>query len=113
MPMEFCPKCKSVLIPRMEGEKFMINCSCCGYSRKAKKGEVLIECEKMPKVEEVGEGVVSSINEFATYDHKCEKCGYGKAQIVDMGQWYSDEDNIIVLRCGKCGWAENVSRKCG
>ena len=111
--MEFCPKCKSILIPQVEKGKLSINCSHCGYTRKSKKGEFLVEIEKMPKRKILGEGVVSSINEFATYDHKCEKCGYMKAQIVDMGQWYSDEDNIIILRCGKCGWAENVSRKCG
>ena len=112
MVMEFCPKCESILIPAMDNGKLAVHCTYCGYSRKT-GAKILVECEKMPKREEVGEGVVSSINEFATYNHKCEKCGYGKAQVVDMGQWYSDEDNIIILRCGKCGWAENVSRKCG
>lgn len=111
--MRFCPKCESILIPKSEDGKFVMHCSCCGYLCDAMKSDCLVECEKMPKREEVGEGVVDSINEFATYKHKCQKCGYGKAQVVDMGQWYSDEDNIIILRCGKCGWAENVSRKCG
>ena len=113
MVMEFCPKCKSILIPKMENGKLVIHCSYCGYSRGAKVGEALVETEKMPRREEVGEGVVDSINEFATYDNKCEKCGFGKAQIVDMGQWYSDEDNIIILRCGKCGWSQHMERKSG
>ena len=112
MVMEFCPKCSSILIPRMDNGKLAVHCTHCGYSRKGDV-KILVETEKMPEREEIGEGVVSSINEFATYDNVCEKCGYGKAQVVDMGQWYSDEDNIIILRCGKCGWAENVSRKSG
>lgn len=50
-------------------------------------------------------------NEFATYEHKCSKCGYGKAEIIDLGAQYSDENNLILLKCGKCGWSERVSGK--
>lgn len=50
-------------------------------------------------------------NEFATYRHKCSKCGYDKAEIIDLGAQYSDENNLVLLRCGKCGWSERVSGK--
>ena len=43
--------------------------------------------------------------------YKCPKCGYEKAQIIDMGIFYSDEDNLILLKCGKCGHSERIGRK--
>ena len=112
MVMNFCPKCSSIMIPTIKDGKVVIFCTHCGYYKEGGV-KILVETEKIPKKAAVGEGVVSSINEFATYSHKCEKCGYNKAQVVDMGQWYSDEDNVVVLRCGKCGWAEHMERKGG
>ena len=75
-----------------------------------KKRKSIVEKEKIEH-EEVGEGVVPAINPMATYKYKCKKCGYGKAQIIDMGLSYSDEDNLILLKCGKCGWSERVGNK--
>jgi ribosomal protein S27AE len=67
--------------------------------------------ERIEKKKEIGGGVAEDKNEFATYSHKCTKCGYDKAQIIDLGIWYGDEDNIIRLRCGKCGFAEQLEAK--
>ena len=75
-----------------------------------KKRKAIIEREKIEH-EEIGEGVLSDENKMATYKHKCEKCGYGKAQIIDVGPLYSDEDNLILLKCGKCGFSERIGRK--
>jgi len=66
--------------------------------------------EKMEKMEEFGEGVSDDENNFADYNNKCEKCGYEKAEVIDLGQSYSDEDNVYLLRCGKCGWTERVGK---
>jgi len=27
-----------------------------------------------------------------------------------MGIFYSDEDNLILLKCGKCGWSERLGK---
>ena len=70
----------------------------------------LIEKEKI-KHEEIGRGVVTDKNTFATYDHECEKCGHKKAEVIDVGVLYSDEDNLILLKCGKCGYSERVGKK--
>ena len=61
--------------------------------------------------EERGEGVVKDGNRMATYENKCEKCGYGKAEIIDVGVLISDEDNLIFLKCGRCGYSERVGKK--
>ena len=71
----------------------------------------LIRTDKIRKKEEVGEGAVKDQNELAEYKNKCKKCGYGKAQIIDMGVSYSDEDNLILLKCGKCGYSDRIGEK--
>ncbi|MBI2045655.1 hypothetical protein HYT23_06355 [Candidatus Pacearchaeota archaeon] len=70
----------------------------------------LIRTDKIRK-NQVGEGVVKDENEFADYPNKCKKCGYDKAQIIDMGVSYSDEDNLILLKCGKCGCSDRIGNK--
>jgi len=107
--MKFCPKCGGLLIPHSIGERSIIKCKNCDYFVEAKVDH-LVEEEKITHKEPKGEGVIENENPFATYDHKCEKCGYGKAQIIDAGVSYSDEDNLIMLKCGKCGHSERVGK---
>jgi len=114
MAAEFCPKCGSVMIPEKSQDssdgEFILKCPHCGFL-KGKIGMPLVEREKLPAKEIRGEKITEEGNEFATYDHKCQKCGFEKAQVIDMGLSYSDEDNLILLKCGKCGWSERVGRK--
>jgi len=100
MGLKFCPKCGDVLIPGKKGDKFFANCEKCGFSKEVKRLRTRENFE--PKIK-IGEGVNKEKNPFATYFNKCQKCGYDKAQIIDMGVFYSDEDNLIMLKCGKCG----------
>jgi len=65
----------------------------------------------MEKQKERGKEVGEDKNIFANYHNVCKKCGYDKAQILDLGVFYSDEDNLILLKCGKCGFSERVGRK--
>lgn len=102
MVIKFCPKCKGILILA----KGKAVCHSCGFTRDAKG--ILSSSEKLPEKEEIGEGAIKGENIFATYDHECKKCGYGKAQVIDCGVFYSDEDSIIFIRCGKCGFSEKI-----
>jgi transcription factor S len=110
MAVKFCPKCKGILIPKNIGEKSIIACKNCNYIHEAKVPPLIEEEDIKPKPDR-GEGIAKDENEFATYKHECEKCGYGKAQIIDMGVFISDEDNLIMLKCGKCGFSERIGRK--
>ena len=111
MSLSFCPKCNNILIPeKIKGEGFVEKCGFCGYSKEFIDKPVIIK-EKIPPKKRTGEKISKEENEFATYHHKCQKCGYNKAQIIDMGIFYSDEDNLILLKCGKCGWSERIGRK--
>ena len=56
-------------------------------------------------------GVASGENILAVYDHKCPKCSHGKAELVEMGPSYSDEDSTFRMKCGKCGWVERLEGK--
>lgn len=109
MVMRFCPKCQGLLIPQSIGERSILKCKNCDYCVEAKV-EHLVEEEKIEHEEPKGKGVVEDKNTFATYDHKCEKCGYDKAQVIDVGVSYSDEDSVILLKCGKCGHSERVGK---
>ncbi|MEX2016846.1 MAG: hypothetical protein WD876_00015 [Candidatus Pacearchaeota archaeon] len=112
MSLKFCPKCGDLLVPEKKGKEseFIALCGKCGFSRKMRP---LREKEKVRKGERVGRGVIKNENPLATYHSKCPKCGYDKAQIIDMGIFYSDEDNLIMLKCGKCGHSERIGRKTG
>ena len=70
----------------------------------------IIEREKI-KHKDRGEGIVKDKDVFADYKHKCKKCGYGNAEVFDLGAQYSDENELIMLKCGKCGYTERIEKK--
>lgn len=66
--------------------------------------------EKVHRKEESTEAVPDK-NPLAVYPHKCKKCGYEKAQLIECGIWIADEDCVVKYKCGKCGFVEDVSEK--
>jgi DNA-directed RNA polymerase subunit M/transcription elongation factor TFIIS len=70
----------------------------------------IIEEEKF-KHNDRAEGVVKEKDVFADYNHKCKRCGYNKAEVFDLGAQYSDENELIMLKCGKCGYTERIDKK--
>ena len=103
--MRFCKKCKGIMKPTSNG---MVKCVGCGF--KTKEGDLIVK-EKIIKSPEVGEGVIKDKNIFADYPFKCEKCNYTKAEVIERPPSISDEDTLTYLKCGKCGWTENLARK--
>jgi DNA-directed RNA polymerase subunit M/transcription elongation factor TFIIS len=70
----------------------------------------IIETEKI-KHKKIGEGIVKEKDVFADYKHKCKKCGYEKAELMDLGAQYSDENELVMIKCGKCGYTERIEKK--
>ena len=104
MTIRFCKKCKTLLSPqKKEGEVFL-KCFRCGFELKAD----LSSRENISKKEKIENEVVDEENTFATYAHKCSKCGHVGAEINDLGVQYSDEDNLFLVKCGKCGHSERI-----
>ena len=66
--------------------------------------------EKIKKKEEKFE-VATEENPLAVYPHTCKKCGYEKAQLIEIGIQIGDEDPVIKYKCGRCGLVEDVSEK--
>ena len=111
MAMKFCPDCGGLLKIRVSKGVDFVVCERCGYF---KEGTIILNTEeKFEEKKEVGKGAVSGDNIFATYKNKCKKCRYENAQIIDMGIFISDEDNLILLKCGRCGYSERIGRRTG
>ncbi|MEK6900873.1 MAG: hypothetical protein AABX37_00860 [Nanoarchaeota archaeon] len=55
--------------------------------------------------------VFDGINSLAVHDHVCKRCGYDKAELIEMSASYSDEDNTYRMKCGKCGFVEQLEGK--
>jgi len=109
MAIKSCPKCKNLLVSKIIRNKIILKCEKCDFFKQIKIPSASKEKIKPP--EPVGKGIMKNKNLFATYKHKCEKCGYDYAQVLDLGIFYSDEDNLILLQCGRCGYSERVGRK--
>ncbi len=108
MVLKFCEKCKTLMSPTKQNNKILLKCSNCGFEDIENS---LSAREKIRKKEFRGRGFNESENKFATYNHICKKCGYNKAQVLDLGIFVSDEDNLILLKCGKCGFSERIGKR--
>jgi DNA-directed RNA polymerase subunit M/transcription elongation factor TFIIS len=93
---------------KINGEDFL-RCLKCDFISESEN--FLITNEKIKEKELRSSEIKDDKNVFATYLNKCKKCGHDKAQVLDMGIFYSDEDNLILLRCGNCGFSERIGRK--
>ena len=62
--------------------------------------------EKTRKKEEKANGVFSAEETAEGFPHKCEKCGHGEADVHDLGAPYSDESNVYLFKCKKCGYVK-------
>lgn len=101
----FCPRCGSVLKFEKTGNKIRSTCPC-GYTSTDASSRHLAE---KPKNKEIR--VLEGDNTLAVYDHKCPRCGHDKAQIIEKGIQYSDEDDLVLFKCGKCGHVHMMEAK--
>ncbi len=105
MAISFCRKCKNILPPKNSKEDLIVVCPNCGEYQLIK--EKLITKEKRKPETKKGKGVGEG-NPFATYEHVCKKCGFNKAQVICIPAKYSDEDDLVFLKCGHCGFSERI-----
>ena len=112
MNLKFCEKCKTPMLPTREQNKLFLKCPTCNFFEETNMGS-FISTEKIQDKIPIGKGVISDENILAGYENTCKKCGYKKAQILYLVIFYSDEDNLILLKCGKCEWSERIGRKTG
>jgi len=113
MRIKFCKQCGGILrVQQIDDKKSYLFCDNCGSFEliKPANNQDVSFSEKIGKTEK-GAGIKFAKDQPASYPHVCKKCGYDKAQALHLGIFYSDEDNLILFRCGKCGYIERAGRR--
>jgi DNA-directed RNA polymerase subunit M/transcription elongation factor TFIIS len=105
----FCKKCGSLLVPKKTSYgKWMACTKGCTQPELNQDSQTLnIKNKDQAKKIEVDDGS----NHLAVHDHKCPKCGFDKAELIEISCGYSDEDNVYRMKCGKCGHVEQLEGK--
>ena len=95
----FCPKCGSVLLPKREGSKKTLVCSC-GYKNSNAEQEKITE--NVAKKSGDIEVVEKKINILPKTKVICEECGNKEAFFWTVQTRAGDEPETKFLRCQKC-----------
>ncbi|MBI5871914.1 transcription factor S [archaeon] len=98
--MLFCPKCGSIMKPKEEGRKAVLECSC-GYRFIEKDHILMKENIRMQKK-------ISIIDErdavaMPKLKEECPKCGNFEAYFWTMQTRAGDEAETRFFQCVKCG----------
>lgn len=107
--MEFCPRCGRMMKLGLEfkgTEQRNISTCSCGF---AKNFESKTIEENVPQKEKRSSEVVTEKHETRGFPHKCKKCGFGEAEVLELGVFYGDEAGVYLFKCKKCGYTERQS----
>ena len=107
--MEFCPDCGRVLSIRSNEFRMIGSCRC-GFFKEVERG--FLPSEKRV-ISEKGQGVLETEKEAEGFPYICEKCGHGESEVCDLEASYSDESNIYLFKCKKCGYVERQAEGSG
>ena len=105
MVLQFCPVCKSLLQLRDEDGKVILYCNC-GFIRRA--GVELSSSETRDNHFR-GDGVIKDEDKSVGIDYICKKCGYDKAELIDLGERNTNENQVFLYKCLKCQHSERKS----
>jgi len=94
----FCPKCGSILIPKKNGNKRILACSCGYKTTKVEETKLKDTVEKKAPVEVVD----SEMNILPKTDEECPKCGHIGAHFWTVQTRAGDEPETKFLKCEKC-----------
>lgn len=105
----FCKTCGSLLVPKKTEYGKWMTCPN-GHSQPE-----LNQDNKTTTTKNLNEGKRLEVNQgenpLAAYNHKCPRCGFEKAELIEISANYSDEDNIYRMKCGKCGFVVQLEGK--
>jgi DNA-directed RNA polymerase subunit M len=96
----FCPKCGSVLLPKKEGSKKILVCSCGYKTSKIEQPKITETLGKKGKEVEVIEK--SKLEILPKVKVECEKCGHDTAFFWTAQTRAGDEPETKFLKCEKC-----------
>ncbi len=97
--MLFCPKCKSIMMPKMDKGKTVLKCSC-GHVQGAENVKL---SERSAKTEQRDIGAVDKeVDVRAKTDAECPKCKNGEAYTWEVQTRAGDEPPTKFMQCTKC-----------
>lgn len=103
--MEFCPKCKSIMIPHGG----VVRCRKCGFEQKQTAKAVIVgEEQNKPQREMTVLEDKQDAGLPTTEDVKCPDCGNQRAYWWMRQLRSADESEVRFFRCTQCGktWRE-------
>lgn len=97
----FCPKCGSILLPKKEGSKKILGCSC-GYRSDKLEMKKISEkvINKDNDIEVIDKGELQTLPKMKAV---CPKCGHQEAYFWLVQTRAGDEPETKFLKCVKCG----------
>ncbi len=98
----FCSTCKSLILPAKDGAR----CTN-GHTQPVPDFEIREKNISIPLPIRISDGK----NLLAVHEHTCSKCSYMKAELVEIGCFYSDEDMVAQYKCGKCSHVDLAEGK--
>ena len=98
----FCPKCGSIMLPKKEGSKKVLVCSCGHKSTDVEKTKLTETIIKKDKEVEVIEK--TDIDTLPKIEARCEKCEHKTAFFWTVQTRAGDEPETKFLKCEKCGF---------
>jgi transcription factor S len=98
--MKFCPKCKSLMIPKKTGGKVIMTCTSCGAKDDKAEYTVMKEFSKNKKKIEVID--TNKEQNLPLTEETCPKCGHKKAYYWMVQTRSADESETKFMRCEKC-----------
>ncbi len=100
--MLFCEKCGNLIVPRKDGKKVEISCTC-GFIPKKRPDLILKEEVKLDKKDEI-EVVDKKIEILPKTNEECPKCRYKEAYYWLVQTRASDEASTRFFKCVKCSY---------
>ena len=97
--MLFCPKCKSIMMPRQEKGRTVLACSC-GYRG---DGAPVKLSESGKKEERDIVAVEKEVEVHPKTEAECSKCGNQEAYTWEVQTRAGDEPPTKFFKCTKCG----------
>lgn len=106
----FCATCGSLLVPKKTEYGKWLSCPN-GHSQPemVTKAKIITQNKQIGKKVEVSDGA----NPLAVHTHPCKRCGHDKCELIEVQPFYSDEDQFLRMKCGKCGYTEKLEGKLG
>ena len=105
--MQFCSKCGTLIKLKNPNPQNKFYCDCL-QEIKLNSQDFIIK-EKITPKKDIE--IADNKNRLAVHKHICKKCGYDRAELIEIGVMYGDEADIVRFRCGKCGYVENIGYK--